>query len=191
MFALRRLSNRRKIYLALIITAVLIAAMLNSAVWILKVMYPMYHEELIFKYAEEYGVDPYLVPAIIRVESKFYHKAESHKGARGLMQISPITGRWAASELGIENYTEDMLFEPETNIRIGCWYIGVLEREFGEYLSTVIAAYNGGSGNVSRWLKDERYSSDGKTLKYIPFRETREYVEKVVQNYNIYNNLYR
>lgn len=184
-------SQKTKIYLTLFITAILLIAILNSATWIMKILYPMYHKEKILKYANEYKVDPYLISAIIRVESKFYHKAQSHKGARGLMQISPITGRWAAEELNIQGYSEEMLFEPEINIRIGCWYIHILEKEFGQNLTTIIAAYNGGSGNVSKWLQDERYSRDGKTLTYIPFEETREYVKKVIKNYRIYSNLYR
>jgi soluble lytic murein transglycosylase len=98
---------------------------------------------------------------------------------------------WAAEVLGIEGYDPEMLYEPETNIMIGCWYVHMLKKEFGDNLRTVIAAYNGGSGNVTRWLADERYSSDGRTLDHIPFGETRGYVEKVIKNYRIYSNLYR
>jgi soluble lytic murein transglycosylase len=157
---------------------------------LVKVFYPIYHQDIIVRYSQQYDVDPYLISAIIRVESKFYHKAESHKGARGLMQISQVTGDWAASELGIENYDRDMLFEPEINIMIGCWYIHTLKKEFGNNIETVIAAYNGGSGNVSRWLMDGQYSSDGTTLTNIPFQETREYVKRVLKDYRIYRKLY-
>lgn len=176
--------------ITLLITLILVLAIVNSATWLVKIIYPVYHKEIIFKYASQYRVDPYLVAAIIRVESKFYHKAQSVKGARGLMQISPVTGRWAARELGIEDYTSEKLFDPETNIMIGCWYLSVLEKEFGGNFRTIIAAYNGGSGNVSRWLQDPRYSRDGENLHYIPYKETREYVEKVLRDYRIYRRLY-
>jgi soluble lytic murein transglycosylase len=189
-FGLLGLTKRGKVYAVLLITAIMLIVIINSAEWLVKVFYPIYHRDVIIKYSREYDIDPYLISAIIRVESKFYHKAQSHKGARGLMQISQITGDWAASELGIENYDRDMLFEPEINIMIGCWYLHMLKKEFGNNLETVIAAYNGGSGNVTRWLMDSKHSSDGKTLTSIPFRETREYVNRVVKDYRIYKKLY-
>lgn len=183
--------RRHRIFVTLFVTAILIFIIINSATWLLKVLFPMYHRDLIYKYSEMYDVNPYLITAIIRTESKFYTKAKSRKDARGLMQISPMTGLWAAKVLGIENYNPEMLYEPKTNIMIGCWYVHTLEKEFDGNLRNVIAAYNGGSGNVTRWLKDIRYSSDGKNLDHIPFVETRGYVDKVIYNYNIYNNLYR
>lgn len=191
MLCLNGASQKRKILVTLLITAVLIVVIINSATWIMRALFPVYHRDLIFKYSKEYRVDPYLVAAVIKAESKFYHKAQSRKDARGLMQISPVTGMWAADMLGIEDYSPEKLFEPQINIMIGCWYIHILEKEFGGDLGNVIAAYNGGSGNVRKWLADERYSRDGRSLDYIPFRETREYVEKVIYNYRIYSNLYR
>ena len=81
------------------------------------------------------------------------------------------------------------IFEPEDNIRIGCWYLNRLYREFGD-LDLVIAAYNGGSGNVKKWLADEEFSSDGENLETIPFKETASYVEKVKYNYEMYKKIY-
>ncbi len=182
---------RRRIFITLLITALLLIVIINSASWLLKVLFPMYHRDLIHKYSEKFNVSPHLIAAIIRTESKFYPRAKSHKGARGLMQISSMTGLWAAEVLGIENYNPEKLYEPEINIMIGCWYVHRLEKEFNGNLKNVIAAYNGGSGNVTRWLSDTRYSQDGKNLNYIPFGETRSYVDKVIRNYNIYNNLYK
>ena len=184
-------TRKRRIFIVLFITAILIGILINSVTWIMKVLFPIYHRDIIYRYSEKYGVDPYLIAAIIRSESKFYHKATSRKDARGLMQISPITGMWAAEVLGIEGYDPERLYEPETNIMIGCWYVHMLQKEFGDNLQNVVAAYNGGSGNVARWLADKRYSEDGKNLNYIPFGETRGYVEKVIKNYRIYSNLYR
>ncbi|WZL75015.1 lytic transglycosylase domain-containing protein [Clostridiaceae bacterium 35-E11] len=183
-----------KKYRTLIIVIIIvmgIGIMLNNSNWLLKMIYPIHYEEIINKYATEYNLDPYFVAAIIRVESKFNEKAQSSKNARGLMQIASITGKWASEELNIDNYTEEMLFVPDTNIRIGCWYLNKLRKEFAGNVQLILAAYNGGSGNVSKWLKDTRYSQDGKTLKDIPFPETKLYVEKVVKNYKIYKIIYR
>ncbi|MDD2573974.1 MAG: lytic transglycosylase domain-containing protein [Bacillota bacterium] len=191
MLYLESVFRKRRILITLIITAVLIIVIINSATWLLKVAFPVYHRDLIFRYSGEYDVDPYLIAAIIRSESKFYHKATSHKDARGLMQISPITGMWAAEVLRIADYVPERLYEPEINIMIGCWYVHMLEKEFGSNLENVIAAYNGGSGNVTRWLADKRYSNDGRHLDHIPFGETRKYVEKVLYNYRVYSNLYK
>jgi soluble lytic murein transglycosylase len=83
-----------------------------------------------------------------------------------------------------------MLNDPEFNIRIGCWYLNNLNTEFKYNTEVVLAAYNGGRGNVQKWLKSSEHSSDGKTLKYIPFKETDKYVKKVRVNYRIYKYLY-
>lgn len=164
--------------------------LLLSAKFALKIVYPIHYRSLIEKYSKEYNLDPLLVASIIRAESKFDEKAVSSKGAKGLMQISSMTGKWASEELGIKNYTEELLFNPNINIKIGCWYLSILNKEFNNNLFLVLAAYNGGSGNVNKWLKDIRYSDDGVTLKDIPFLETKAYVKKVHKNLKMYKYLY-
>ena len=153
--------------------------------------YPMSYKNLINTYSKEFGVDPYLVAAIINVESSYDKMALSNKEARGLMQISPTTGRWAAEDLEIEDFTLDLLFEPEINIRIGTWYLDVLSKEFDDNIQLILAAYNGGSGNVTKWLENDEYCEDGIYLKKIPFEETRDYVEKALKNYKVYKILYK
>ena len=138
-------------------------------------------------YSKEYGIDDSLVYSVIKVESKFNIKAVSKRNAKGLMQISEITQNWAQEELGLENID---IFDPETNIKIGCWYLNKLFKEFND-LDLVITAYNGGSGNVSKWLKNDAYSRDGNKLHEIPFEETKNYLEKVKENYRVYKALYR
>lgn len=152
-------------------------------------LYPIGYKDLINKYSKEYNVDPFLV-AIINVESKYDKDAVSNKDARGLMQIMPGTGEWAAEILNIENYNLKLLSEPETNIKFGAWYISQLKKEFNNNMDLVYAAYNAGSGNVGKWLQDKTYSNDGKNLEDIPFNQTKEYVEKVKLNYNIYKLVY-
>jgi len=152
-------------------------------------LYPVKYSDIVQMYSQEYELDPLLVFAIIKVESNFAPDAVSPKNARGLMQIIEKTGNWGAQKLDIANYNSGMLFIPETNIRIGCWYLSTLYDEFGD-TDLVLAAYNGGSGNVSQWLGDSRYSVSGKSLDLIPFKETELYLKKVKNSYKIYKKLY-
>jgi len=183
-------SRKFQFVLLLIIISILTLSLLFSIKFVFKILYPFHYRDLIEKYSAEYNLDPFLVAAIIRVESKFNEKAVSPKGAKGLMQISSTTGKWASKELGIKEYHEELLFNPNINIKIGCWYLNVLNKEFDNNLSLVLAAYNGGSGNVNKWLKDIRYSDDGYILKDIPFAETKAYLEKVYRNLKTYKILY-
>lgn len=154
------------------------------------VLFPLDYVGYINKYSQEYDIDPLLIAAIINVESKYNKDAVSAKDAKGLMQIGPTTGKWAGEELNIENYNENMLFIPETNIRIGSWYLSKLKSEFGDNLDLILAAYNAGSGNVQKWRSDSLYSKDGVNLDNIPFKETAEYLVKVKSNLKVYNLFY-
>lgn len=181
---------RKHKILILVATVIIIAtSSLMSINWVLKVIYPTDYNEIVYKYAYEYDLDPYLVFSIIKAESKFKEEATSKKDAKGLMQIAPITGRWAADVLKIENYNEDMLYVPETNIRMGCWYLSTLKKEFDGNLRNIIAAYNAGSGNVKKWLSDNTYSQNGELVQ-IPFEETRKYTVKVLTGYKVYKIIY-
>lgn len=181
----RRRFGRRLFSRILIIVIILVIAL--SAVAFL---FPLDYVDYINKYSREYDIDPLLVSAIINVESKYKKDAVSPKDARGLMQIGPTTGKWAGEELNIENYNENMLFIPETNIRIGVWYLSKLKNQFGDNLDLILAAYNAGSGNVQKWRLDSLYSKDGINLDNIPFKETAEYLVKVKSNLKIYNLAY-
>ncbi len=175
-----------------ILTFVIIAIILVTVGAIyLTVTYPLSYKKSIDIYSKKYNVDPYLIAAIINVESNYDKKAISHKEARGLMQISPSTGYWAAELLKIEDFNLDLLFEPETNIMIGTWYLDNLSKEFDNNLQLMLAAYNGGSGNVKKWLENMEYCEDGIYLKKIPFKETEQYVEKVLKNVKVYKMLYK
>lgn len=153
--------------------------------------FPLNYREEITQYSKIYNNDPFLVAAIIKVESGYNKDAISIKDARGLMQIGPTTGRWAADTLNVENFQEEMLFEPQVNIRFGNWYLRQLKNQFNDNLDLVLAAYNAGSGNVTNWLKDESYSEDGISLSHIPFPETENYLEKVKFNHKIYSFIYK
>lgn len=153
-------------------------------------MYPLTFSEYVVKYSDEYELDKNLVYSIIKAESGFDHQAISPRDAKGLMQILDSTGEWAAEKIKIEDFESSMLLEPETNIRIGCWYIAKLLDQYNQNTELALAAYNAGSGNVSKWLKDTSISKNGKTLDNIPFEETKNYVAKIKKYNNMYKKLY-
>jgi soluble lytic murein transglycosylase len=157
---------------------------------IFKYFYPVKYENHIITYSQRYDVDPHLVAAVIRTESNFKEDAISHRGAYGLMQIMPETGVWIAENMKLKDFKMETLNDPEINIAMGCWYLNNLNKEFDGDIDLVLAAYNGGRGNVQKWLKDSEYSKDGETIDNIPFEETDKYVKKVKTNYNIYLKLY-
>lgn len=155
-----------------------------------KYFFPLKYPEHITKYSKKYNLDPYLVAAVIKTESNFKEKAKSNKNAYGLMQITPDTAEWSAEKMNVDGFKTEMLYNPEFNIRMGCWYLDNLKEEFDGNMELVLAAYNGGRGNVQKWLKNTNHSADGKNLHYIPFKETDKYVKKVKVNYSVYKYLY-
>lgn len=127
--------------------------------------------------------------AVIKTESSFDPKAESSAGALGLTQITPETFHWLQTKTG-ETLSDDALSDPETAIRYGALFLGLLLDEFNS-AETAVAAYHAGRGRVNSWLKDENISPDGVNLKEIPIPETAHYVRKVMRAVNIYNSLYK
>ena len=150
--------------------------------------HPLAYEHIIRHYADLRELDPYLVMAVIRAESSFDAEAESPVGALGLMQLMPATAEWIAGRIGLDFEQVDLL-RPRYNIRMGTYYLRHLIELFEE-VDTALAAYNAGMGNVWRWLEDEQYSADGRTLHTIPFTETRNYVERVNDFMIVYRELY-
>ncbi len=152
-------------------------------------IFPRRYQAYVEQYAEKYLLESSFVYAVMFTESHFRPDVVSPKNAKGLMQITDQTGQWGAEAIG-RSYSEAVLFDPETNIEIGCWYFNKLMVQFYENEKTVLAAYNAGSGNVSKWLSNEDYSEDGTNLKEIPFGETKRYVKKVLITKKIYEMLY-
>lgn len=180
------------IYIA--VAALLLLLAVATALYLGRVLerrtYKLKYPELIKLYSVEYSLDPYLVASVIHIESSNKKDAVSSAGALGLMQVMPETGKWIAGKLAVEPFSSDMLFEPELNIRFGCWYLEFLTERFKQDRFLVLAAYNAGHGNVEKWLKDPLLSKDGQ-LTDIPFRETKNYVEKVQRAYEKYKRLYK
>lgn len=175
-------------YLIIIVILLLILFFLFFKI-LIGSFFPEEEVKLIVQYSEKYELDPALVSAMIHTESSFNKEAVSNKGASGYMQIMEKTAYWAAEEIGIDNFTYDMINNPEINIQIGCWYIRNLVNQFGN-IETALAAYNAGSGNVSGWLDDSKYSADGVSLIAIPFNETEKYIKKVQRRKIIYDFLF-
>lgn len=181
--------NKRLRLGRLIIILVLIVAVLNMNN-IFKTAYPLPYKEIIHRQATANDLDPYLLAAVIKTESNFRHNAVSPKGAAGLMQIMPETAQWAAEKSGFHDYSQDMLYEPEVNIRLGAWYLANLYEEFDDQTIPVLAAYNGGRGNVNKWLDSNLWTGELRTLDRIPFVETRNYVRKVLWHQRLFHLLY-
>lgn len=176
----------RKIIVRLLI---IIIAITGIKFGVEKYAFPYKYKDVVDEYSKEYNLNPLFVLSIIKAESKFDPDAHSHKGAYGLMQITEDTGRWIADQMGIQNFSGDMLYDENLNIKMGCWYLKNLYEEFGNR-DLVISAYNAGRGNVQKWLKDHNYSKNGKDIHNIPFPETENYVKKVNLYYKIYKYLY-
>lgn len=157
---------------------------------LLSTVFSFPYRDLTFYYANVNSLDPYLLAALIKTESNFNAQAESHKGARGLMQIMPETADWAITQMNIDNFTPDLLYEPEINLKIGTWYLAYLVKEFNNEATLVLAAYNGGSGNVKKWLSEQKITSGKNSIDNIPFTETREFVSKVLWSQKVYKFLY-
>jgi len=155
-----------------------------------RLFYPVPYREMVFFYARQNGLDPLLVLALMRTESKFFPLAVSSTGARGLMQLMPETADWVARKLGVE-FQVERLFEPEYNLRLGTWYLAYILREFNGNLTAALAAYNGGKEKVKEWLVTGTWSGTMADLEKIPFPETRGFVRQVLRDYSIYRWLYR
>lgn len=174
----------------LLFTAIIVVGISKYKDDILRRFYPIQYSDYVYKYSSEYNVDPFLVFSIIRVESNFNPAVQSKVGAKGLMQITDSTAKWAAKKMKISDHSSGDLFDPEYNIRMGCWYLNNLISHFDGNVILALTAYNGGSGNVEKWLKNAEYSKTGEKLDNIPFGETRRYVDRVKKDYSVYKNLY-
>ena len=173
----------------LLVAIVLVTVGLRMVVpRVLRAAYPDTYRVEVLAAAEEYDLPPSLIFAIIHTESGFDPAARSKAGAVGLMQITEPTLEWALMRGGEESAVVS-LTDPTFNIRIGSRVLKLLGEQF-ENEDTVLAAYNGGMGNVGAWLSDSRYSADGVTLHTIPFEETANYVKKVRFAQKMYQKLY-
>ena len=127
---------------------------------------------------------------LVFCESSFRADARSDVGAVGLTQIMPDTGEWLAHKLELEDYAPEQLEDPQTNLRMGCWYLRFLLDRYEGRLQEALTAYIAGQGTVDRWLEDPELSQDGKTLDVIPGSDVKEYAAKVMRMYEKYQEIY-
>lgn len=180
---------RRKRWFALILAGLVLLLFYRSD-WLGRMMYPIRYKQEITKAAANVGVDPYLVAAIIRVESNYKPELESHKGAVGIMQVMPDTAQWIYEKEGFRGYSLEDLLTPEVNIRVGTAFLGILLDQFDGNQVKAVASYNAGQGNVNKWLNNRIWNGRLDTIEQIPFWETRKYVSKVMYYYKKYQDLY-
>ena len=149
----------------------------------------MEYTELIRANAQEFNLEPAYVAAVVLAESSYNPNAVSSVNAQGLMQIMPKTAEWIAGKFD-ETYVEGCLFDPATNLRYGCWYLGFLMDRYDGDKKCSSSAYHSGQGTVDGWLKDPAYSADGKNLDVIPGSNADTYVNRVLEYYEKYDELY-
>jgi soluble lytic murein transglycosylase-like protein/predicted negative regulator of RcsB-dependent stress response len=154
-----------------------------------RLSYPRGYWQYVEKYALMYDLDPYLVYAVIREESRFRPQALSHARAHGLMQIMPSTGRKIARDLDIR-YAGWKMYQPHVNIEMGTYYLSRMIKRFDGSIPLALAGYNGGPARVEKWLRQtERFDLD-EFIENIPLSETRNYVKKVMKSYYGYKRTY-
>lgn len=143
--------------------------------WYLRMRYPLKYEQIVRGHAQNYGLEPELLAAVIYTESKFDADAESESGAIGLMQLLPETAAGIATRTGGSKFRTEDLYDPELNVRYGSWYLRHLLQKYDGDLAKALAAYNGGQGNVDRGIQ---------------YPETTAYVERVQELSQVYRRAY-
>lgn len=186
----RRRGTKKKpfLLLALMLIVAAVAADAANRGALFKQTVPYFDE--IEAQCREIGEDLALVLAVIHTESRFRPDAVSPRGAVGLMQIMPDTGRWMAERIGREGYTEDKLYEREWNLAIGISYIQYLRRQFPGSVTTALAAYNAGPSKVQSWIRAGEWDGSYAQVEDIPYGETKNYIKKVMQSYEKYRKIY-
>lgn len=187
-----RLKNKKILVCGLIILILIVFLMVFKNK-IQRIFYPKSYEEFVSMYSDEYGVDENLIFAVIKAESNFQEDAVSHKDALGLMQIMKETAEDVARKYNIEidfNNSEREILNVQNNIKIGTKYLAVLLEKY-KNIEVAVAAYNAGIGTVDNWIEKGIIKSDGSDIENIPYKETNNYVRKILRNYKIYQDLYK
>ena len=159
---------------------------------LLKILYPKTYSEIISVYAEEYDVEENLIYAVIKAESNFNSEAVSNRDAIGLMQIVKETAIDVAKKNNIDIDTENIeeeILDIDNNVNIGTKYLSTLLTQYGN-IEVALAAYNAGIGTVNNWIDKQIIQADGSDIENIPYKETNNYVRKILRDYSVYNELY-
>jgi soluble lytic murein transglycosylase len=187
--------SRRRRRLGILLGVGVFAALLATVVLprlpdaVLELTLPLRHEDIIRQQSSAKGLDPSLVAAVIYTESRFRDQT-SHAGARGLMQITPATARYIAHLSGGTAFEQGDLATPQINISYGTYYLRYLLGRYDHNEVLALAAYNGGEGNVDRWVARAHAAEGALTTDAIPFAETRQYVRSVLDVRTRYRSKY-
>lgn len=176
----------------MVVITFIIVAVMDIPTKIQKIIYKKEYSEYVEKYAQEYNVDENLIYAVIKAESNFNSDAISSKNATGLMQLMESTAIEISKKVNLNLTNEQLkekLSEPEININIGTKYLSILLQEYVN-IELAVAAYNAGIGTVNNWIEKGVIKSDGSDIENIPYKETNNYVRKILRDYKIYSNLY-
>ena len=183
--------KNKLIKILLIIILIAIIAFLDIPKKIENVLYKKEYSEYVSKYSKEYNVDENLVYAVIKAESNFNANAKSEKGAVGLMQIMESTAKDISKNMNLQIKNDELaekLLEPETNINIGTKYLSTLIQKYGNK-EVALVAYNAGIGTVDNWIEKGIINKDGSNIEKVPYKETNNYVRKILRDYKIYSKI--
>lgn len=180
-----RLSPLKRGLLIVWIMAALGILVYSGTAWLW--LRPAIYKELINKYSGEYKMDPLWVMSLIRVESSFARSAESPRGAVGLMQLLPSTAKELAQEVGMTDFKEDDLKNPDVNIHLGVHYLMKLQQQFPDDEVSLLSAYNAGPNITQQWRRGKPVLEMGD----IPYKETRMFVRRVHMTYGFLKSLQR
>ena len=189
----RRSRQKRLRRLAVLLVLAVCAALLLPSLWkrAERMLYPRKYEALVERWADTYDLDPLLVDAFIRTESGFDPQATSTVDARGLMQMTEETFIWLRSKIAPdEGLLFANLYDPETSIRFGCYYLHLCMERYNGDVATAAAAYHSGWGTVDALLQMEEHSADGETLQGFPYNQMNHYVKKITSCYARYQRIY-
>jgi soluble lytic murein transglycosylase len=154
-----------------------------------RILFPQAYWSTIKSESDKNSLDPYMVAALIRQETEFNPGAISNKSAYGLMQLLPSVGKSMAKEEGIHHFATNDLLDPNTNIRLGTRYLRQTLEKFNSQPEYTFAAYNAGDSRVTDWQAIGNYKGMDEFVESIPFTETREYVQAIIRNEQIYREL--
>ncbi len=153
-------------------------------------LFPKAYWNDLHKYSTLNGLDPYLVASLIRQESEFNAGAISRANAVGLMQLLPKTGKTVARQIKLRGYSAPQLYTPSVNLQLGTRYFKDMVNKYNGQFEYALAAYNAGTDRVEDWLGQGHYRDPQEFVESIPFTETREYVQAILRNANVYRQLY-
>ena len=157
---------------------------------LIELLYPTPYRDALLKHAPSRNVDPRFVLSIARQESRYQADAKSLAAARGMMQFIPSTANQIASQLGLQNFNQDALYDADTAILFGSQYLSNLFKQFPNQPEAVAAAYNGGEDNMSRWMGRSKSADPERYVPEVGFSQSKDYVYKVMSNFWSYQRLY-